>query len=192
MTGNRKLFSTYKAYNGGNVIFGIVNLRWFNTHWQGQICDNKCRVTFSEHDSEITKDGKVIDPGGLIVVCKFRLVKSVCLREYPYRISWYQSEGVSVAMTGDKNVMARGNLEAATKCKETIIKHCPNATTDIMQLDVSALDTVRNFSKLQVEKMMRSHGWHLEEIHMTWAHFGKKQTRLQLYTKVDEEQPYSG
>ncbi|GJR10959.1 retrovirus-related pol polyprotein from transposon TNT 1-94 [Tanacetum coccineum] len=26
----------------------------------GQICDNKCRVTFSEHDSEITKDGKVI------------------------------------------------------------------------------------------------------------------------------------
>ncbi|GJS09464.1 retrovirus-related pol polyprotein from transposon TNT 1-94 [Tanacetum coccineum] len=29
----------------------------------GQICDNKCRVTFSEHDSEITKDGKVIDRG---------------------------------------------------------------------------------------------------------------------------------
>ncbi|GJY82800.1 hypothetical protein Tco_0496176 [Tanacetum coccineum] len=42
MTGNRKLFSTYKAYNGG------------------QICDNKGRVTFSEHDSEITKDSKVI------------------------------------------------------------------------------------------------------------------------------------
>ncbi|GJZ63382.1 retrovirus-related pol polyprotein from transposon TNT 1-94 [Tanacetum coccineum] len=28
-----------------------------------QICDNKCRVTFSEHDSEITKDGKVIGRG---------------------------------------------------------------------------------------------------------------------------------
>ncbi|GJW81358.1 retrovirus-related pol polyprotein from transposon TNT 1-94 [Tanacetum coccineum] len=55
MTGNRKLFSTYKAYNGGNVIFDS-NLR-------GQICDNKCRVTFSEHDSEITKDGKVIGRG---------------------------------------------------------------------------------------------------------------------------------
>nr|GEW48480.1 retrovirus-related Pol polyprotein from transposon TNT 1-94 [Tanacetum cinerariifolium] len=51
--GNQKLFSTYKAYTGGNVIFGS-NLR-------GQIRDNKCRVTFSEHDSEITKDGKVID-----------------------------------------------------------------------------------------------------------------------------------
>ncbi|GKB10079.1 retrovirus-related pol polyprotein from transposon TNT 1-94, partial [Tanacetum coccineum] len=45
MMGNRKLFSSYKAYN------------------EGQICDNKCRVTFSEHDSEITKDGKVIGRG---------------------------------------------------------------------------------------------------------------------------------
>ncbi|GJU18627.1 retrovirus-related pol polyprotein from transposon TNT 1-94 [Tanacetum coccineum] len=58
MTGNQKLFSTYKAYNGGNVIFGS-NLRG-NIIGKGQICDNKCRVTFSEHDSEITKDGKVI------------------------------------------------------------------------------------------------------------------------------------
>ncbi|GJS26731.1 zf-CCHC domain-containing protein [Tanacetum coccineum] len=58
MTGNRKLFSTYKAYNGGNVIFGS-NLRG-NIIGKGQICDNKCRVTFSEHDSEITKDGKII------------------------------------------------------------------------------------------------------------------------------------
>ncbi|GJV70116.1 retrovirus-related pol polyprotein from transposon TNT 1-94 [Tanacetum coccineum] len=55
MTGNRKLFSTYKAYNGGNVVFGS-NLR-------GQICDNKCKVTFSEHDSEITRNGKVIGRG---------------------------------------------------------------------------------------------------------------------------------
>ncbi|GJS61358.1 zf-CCHC domain-containing protein [Tanacetum coccineum] len=50
MTGNRKLFSTYKAYNGGNDIFGS-NLR-------ANIIGK--RVTFSEHDSEITKDGKLI------------------------------------------------------------------------------------------------------------------------------------
>ncbi|GKD29349.1 retrovirus-related pol polyprotein from transposon TNT 1-94 [Tanacetum coccineum] len=84
MTGNRKLFSTYKAYNGGNIIFGSnlhgniigkgmisndslkidnvehVDNLGFNLLSIGQICDNKCRVTFSEHDSEITKDGKVI------------------------------------------------------------------------------------------------------------------------------------
>ncbi|GJV16408.1 retrovirus-related pol polyprotein from transposon TNT 1-94 [Tanacetum coccineum] len=87
MTGNRKLFSTYKAYNGGNVIFGS-NLRGniigkgtisndvlkidnvehvdnlgFNLLSIRQICDNKCKVTFSEHDSEITKNGKVIGRG---------------------------------------------------------------------------------------------------------------------------------
>ncbi|GKA66995.1 retrovirus-related pol polyprotein from transposon TNT 1-94 [Tanacetum coccineum] len=87
MTGNRRLFSSYKAYNGGNVIFGsnlrgniigkgtisndslkidnvehVVNLR-FNLLSIGQICNNKCRVTFYEHDSEITKDGKVIGRG---------------------------------------------------------------------------------------------------------------------------------
>ncbi|GKD47636.1 retrovirus-related pol polyprotein from transposon TNT 1-94 [Tanacetum coccineum] len=86
MMGNQS-FSTYKAYNGGNVIFGsnlrgniigkgtisndslkidnvehVDNLR-FNLLSIGQICDNKCRVTFSEHDSEITKDGKVIGRG---------------------------------------------------------------------------------------------------------------------------------
>ncbi|GJS01498.1 retrovirus-related pol polyprotein from transposon TNT 1-94 [Tanacetum coccineum] len=65
MTGNRKLFSTYKAYNGGNVIFGS-NLRG-NIIGKGQICDNKSRVTFSEHDSEITKDCKVIAINGFDV-----------------------------------------------------------------------------------------------------------------------------
>ncbi|GJU79296.1 hypothetical protein Tco_1276366 [Tanacetum coccineum] len=84
MTGNQKLFSTYKAYNGGNVIFGSnlcgniigkgtisndslkidnvehVNNLGFNLLSIGQICDNKCKVIFSEHDSEITKNGKVI------------------------------------------------------------------------------------------------------------------------------------
>ncbi|GJR84466.1 retrovirus-related pol polyprotein from transposon TNT 1-94, partial [Tanacetum coccineum] len=58
MTGNRKLFSTYKAYNEDNVEH-VDNLR-FNLLSIEQICDNKCRATFFEHDSEITKDGKVI------------------------------------------------------------------------------------------------------------------------------------
>nr|GEU70000.1 retrovirus-related Pol polyprotein from transposon TNT 1-94 [Tanacetum cinerariifolium] len=87
MTGNQKIFSSYKAYNRGNVIFGS-NLRGniigkctilndflkidnvehvdnlgFNLLSIGQICDSKCKVTFSEHDSEITKDGKVICRG---------------------------------------------------------------------------------------------------------------------------------
>ncbi|GKF79550.1 retrovirus-related pol polyprotein from transposon TNT 1-94 [Tanacetum coccineum] len=87
MTGNQKPFSTCKAYNGGNVIFGsnlhgniigkgtisndslkIDNIEHvdnlgFNLLSMGQICDNKCRVTFSGHDSKITMDGKVIIRG---------------------------------------------------------------------------------------------------------------------------------
>ncbi|GJZ30086.1 retrovirus-related pol polyprotein from transposon TNT 1-94 [Tanacetum coccineum] len=61
MTDNRKLFSSYKVYNGGNVIFGS-NLR-DKIIGKGQICDNKCKVIFTEHDSEIIKDEKVIGKG---------------------------------------------------------------------------------------------------------------------------------
>nr|GEY04701.1 UBN2 domain-containing protein [Tanacetum cinerariifolium] len=53
--------SREEAYNGGNVIFGS-NLCG-NIIGKGQIFDNKRRVTFSEHDSEITKDGKVLGRG---------------------------------------------------------------------------------------------------------------------------------
>ncbi|GJU26101.1 hypothetical protein Tco_1164722 [Tanacetum coccineum] len=35
--------------------------------------------------------------------------------------------------------------------------------------------------------MMRSLGWHLEEIHITWAHLEKKRTILRTYTKSLEE-----
>ncbi|GJR45351.1 retrovirus-related pol polyprotein from transposon TNT 1-94 [Tanacetum coccineum] len=73
MTGNRKLFSSYKAYNRGNAIFGS-NLRG-NIIGKGQICDNKCRVTFSEHYSEITKDGKVIGHVNM------RLIQSLASKE---------------------------------------------------------------------------------------------------------------
>ncbi|GJU54243.1 retrovirus-related pol polyprotein from transposon TNT 1-94 [Tanacetum coccineum] len=84
MTGNKSLFSTYKAYDGGNVVFGsnlkgkiigkgtisnesltisnvehVDNLA-FNLLSVGQICDNKCQVLFTEEDSEIIKDGKII------------------------------------------------------------------------------------------------------------------------------------
>ncbi|GJX20363.1 hypothetical protein Tco_0223040 [Tanacetum coccineum] len=30
-------------------------------------------------------------------------------------------------------------------------------------------------------------GWHLEEVHVTWAHLENKQTRIRLYTKSFEE-----
>ncbi|GJZ53036.1 zf-CCHC domain-containing protein [Tanacetum coccineum] len=53
MTGKRKLFSTYKAYNGehaDNLGFNLLSV--------GQICDSKCKVIFSKNDSEIVKEGR--------------------------------------------------------------------------------------------------------------------------------------
>lgn len=96
MTGNRSLFSSYKAHNGGNVTFGsklkgniigkimitqdsltIINVEHvdnlvFNLLSISQMVDNKCRVIFSEEGSEITKYGKTIGKGvrknGLMVM----------------------------------------------------------------------------------------------------------------------------
>nr|GEX37914.1 retrovirus-related Pol polyprotein from transposon TNT 1-94 [Tanacetum cinerariifolium] len=48
--------------NDSLKIDNVDNLR-FNLLSIGQICDNKCIVTFSKHDSVITKDGKVIGRG---------------------------------------------------------------------------------------------------------------------------------
>nr|GEV33811.1 retrovirus-related Pol polyprotein from transposon TNT 1-94 [Tanacetum cinerariifolium] len=82
MTGNRKLFSSYKAYNGGNIIFGS-NLRG-NIIGKGQICDNKCRVTLFEHDSKITKDGKVIVDTSTYILSRI-LIRAI-LEKTPYEL----------------------------------------------------------------------------------------------------------
>ncbi|GKD87060.1 hypothetical protein Tco_1358214 [Tanacetum coccineum] len=82
MTGNKNLFSTYKAYDGGNIVFEsnlkgknigkgtisndsltISNVEHvdnldFTLLSVGQICDNKCQVLFTKEGSEIIKDGK--------------------------------------------------------------------------------------------------------------------------------------
>ncbi|GKC22127.1 retrovirus-related pol polyprotein from transposon TNT 1-94 [Tanacetum coccineum] len=70
MTGNKDLFSTYEAINGGNVVFGS------NTKskiiGKGQIRDKICKVLFSETNSEILKDditiGRGIRKNGLYIM----------------------------------------------------------------------------------------------------------------------------
>ncbi|GKB31366.1 retrovirus-related pol polyprotein from transposon TNT 1-94 [Tanacetum coccineum] len=55
MTGNKSLFSTDKAYDGEHVddlAFNLLSV--------GQICDNKCKVLFTEDGSEIIKDDKIL------------------------------------------------------------------------------------------------------------------------------------
>ncbi|GJW53228.1 retrovirus-related pol polyprotein from transposon TNT 1-94 [Tanacetum coccineum] len=146
MTGNRKLFSTYKAYNGGNVIFGS-NLRGniigkgtisndslkidnvehvdnlgFNLLSIGQICDNKCRVTFSEHDSKITKDGKVIGRGirkkGLYVMKLGNKPKDqICLTTIDENSTlWHRILGHKTSYASHK----AKNVVSTTRCLELL------------------------------------------------------------------------
>ncbi|GJT78865.1 retrovirus-related pol polyprotein from transposon TNT 1-94 [Tanacetum coccineum] len=71
------MLQTYDCNTRGNIIGKVtisndslkidnvehVDNLGFNLLSIGQICDNKCKVTFSEHDSEITRNGKVIGRG---------------------------------------------------------------------------------------------------------------------------------
>ncbi|GJV25894.1 retrovirus-related pol polyprotein from transposon TNT 1-94, partial [Tanacetum coccineum] len=56
-------FNSFEASSSGTREIKFVKAQKKASPDGGQICDNKCRVIFSEHDSEITKDGKVICRG---------------------------------------------------------------------------------------------------------------------------------
>nr|GEV37350.1 retrotransposon protein [Tanacetum cinerariifolium] len=87
MTENRRLFTLYKAYDGGNVIFGrnlkgkvigrgnithdsitITNVEHvsgldFNLISVGQLCDDDCVVIFTKVDCTISKNSKTLAKG---------------------------------------------------------------------------------------------------------------------------------
>ncbi|GJR85856.1 retrovirus-related pol polyprotein from transposon TNT 1-94 [Tanacetum coccineum] len=87
MTRNRKLFTSYKAYDGGHVIFGSnlkgkvvgegnithdsititnfehVNGLAFNLISVGQLCDDDCVVSLTKVDCNISKNGKLLAKG---------------------------------------------------------------------------------------------------------------------------------
>ncbi|GJZ51232.1 reverse transcriptase [Tanacetum coccineum] len=54
----------------------------------------------------------------------------VCLFNYPYRINWYQSKGVSVVMTGDKNNRDK-SLSDVLKGNDNITMMLQNLTTRV-------------------------------------------------------------
>ncbi|GJW04311.1 CAAX amino terminal protease [Tanacetum coccineum] len=53
--------------------------------------------------------------------------------------------------------------------------------------DIEPIAPTMTLNKLVLEWVIRSLGWHLEEIHVTWAHLEKKLTRLQTCTKIHQE-----
>ncbi|GJT65207.1 hypothetical protein Tco_1016687 [Tanacetum coccineum] len=59
------------------------------------------------------------------------------------------------------------------------------ANNDINVLDNSLLsgDLIDDKAHVAPDEVFLALGWHLEEIHVTWAHLEKKRTRLRTYTK---------
>ncbi|GJW00700.1 retrotransposon protein [Tanacetum coccineum] len=87
LTGNRRLFTSYKAYDGGHVVFGsnlkgkvigggninhdsitITNVEHvsglaFNMINVSQLCDDDCVVSFTKVDYNISKNGRMLAKG---------------------------------------------------------------------------------------------------------------------------------
>ncbi|GJZ68231.1 hypothetical protein Tco_0631471, partial [Tanacetum coccineum] len=61
MPGNRRLFTSYKAYDGGHVVFGS-NLKG-KVVYGGQLCDDDSVVSFTKVDCDISKNGKLLAKG---------------------------------------------------------------------------------------------------------------------------------
>ncbi|GKF47918.1 retrotransposon protein, partial [Tanacetum coccineum] len=84
MTENKRFFTSYKAYDGGHIVFGsnlkgevigggnitynsitITNIEHvsgidFNLISVGQLCDDDCVVSFTKVDCTISKNGKML------------------------------------------------------------------------------------------------------------------------------------
>ncbi|GKD83063.1 hypothetical protein Tco_1349902, partial [Tanacetum coccineum] len=75
-----------------------------------------------------------------------------------------------------------------------IVKDTVDSKKDILYLMLGVTEPVRVV--IQVPRQSKNKGtvshsrWHLEEIHVTWTQFGKKQTRIQLYTEIDIKMAY--
>ncbi|GJR93199.1 retrovirus-related pol polyprotein from transposon TNT 1-94, partial [Tanacetum coccineum] len=131
MTGNQKLFSSYKEYNKDNVSFGS-NLRG-NIIGKGQIYDNKCRVTFSKHDSEITKDGKVIGRGH----ANMRLIQSLASKElvrnlHKLKFDQHFCDACKIRKQAHASHKAK-NIVSMTRCLE------------LLHMDLFGPSTVRSY-----------------------------------------------
>ncbi|GKB73492.1 retrotransposon protein [Tanacetum coccineum] len=61
MVRNRRLFTSYKEYDGGHVIFGS-NLKG-KVVGGGQLCDDDCLVSFTKKDCAVSKNNKTLAKG---------------------------------------------------------------------------------------------------------------------------------
>ncbi|GJV41523.1 retrovirus-related pol polyprotein from transposon TNT 1-94 [Tanacetum coccineum] len=91
-----------------------------NIKFDGQICDNKCRATFSEHDSEITKDGKVINRGHANTLLIQSLASKELVRNLPkLKVDQHFCDACKIRKQAHANHKAK-NIVSTTRCLELI------------------------------------------------------------------------
>ena len=57
-----------------------------------------------------------------------------------------------MALHGAHVVMACRNMTSASECKDNILKERPQATVEVMEIDLSSLSSVKNFADQYKQK----------------------------------------
>nr|GEV37718.1 retrovirus-related Pol polyprotein from transposon TNT 1-94 [Tanacetum cinerariifolium] len=96
MSGNRKIFSKYKAYNGGNVIFGS------NLH--GNIIGKDSSFSkFFNFNTLSLQEGRTLEPGTFTSIFKFPALKQLAIKRYDeygfvIRPAWIMAAALSLSL----------------------------------------------------------------------------------------------
>ncbi|GJV08422.1 retrovirus-related pol polyprotein from transposon TNT 1-94 [Tanacetum coccineum] len=163
MTGNQKIFLTYKAYNGG------------------QIYDNKCRVTFSEHDSEITKDGKIIGRGktsyellrgGKPTLDYFRVFGSKCFilntKDYLTKFDPKSYEGVFLGYSQHSKayiILNKHTIKIEESLNVTFDETLPpSKTSSLVDDDLDEIEAIKVTEKRNLENDIEDETLEIDEI----------------------------
>ena len=81
----------------------------------------------------------------------YRLLVQIC-KFFSGNIFTGYETARSLALHGAHVVMACRNLTTANKCKDNIMKERPQATVEIMEIDLSSLSSVKNFANQYKQK----------------------------------------
>ncbi|GJV12174.1 putative reverse transcriptase domain-containing protein [Tanacetum coccineum] len=110
---------------------------------------------------------------------------TIWLKKPKYRLELIQEHCRKSSIIRNKRATARDRQKSYTDLKR---KPMEFQVGDKVMLKVSPWKGVVRFGKRgKLNPRFFALEWHLEEIHVTWAHLEKKRTRLQTYTKSLEE-----
>ncbi|GKA25455.1 hypothetical protein Tco_0711564 [Tanacetum coccineum] len=221
MTGNRRLFTLYKAYDGGHVIFrsnlkgkvvGGVNITHdsitiTNVEHVSGLAFNLISVVIMKYLVNISKrcafwslneDILKITILTTNMPKHFKTLSLDELRSSDFKLfsdQEYSEEEVAETMAETiKQYMSKTRTDYGSGVSRPKIKDKDNCELKGQFLKELRINTFSSLDHEDANEHIEyfSFGRHLEELHVTWAHLEKKRTRLRTYTNIDQEFLYSG